>query len=224
MVNIVLSVITAALLGYLLGSINSAIIFVKLLRGEDVRNFGSGNAGLTNTLRCFGKNCAILTLIGDLSKGVIAVVLSRVFCGLLDGGIFDGKLTSTHYVGYIAGFFAVIGHIFPIYYGFKGGKGVLVGVSTFIAVDPLLFAILIAIFATVLTLSKYVSLASIIAACTVAPLTFAMQYFLFGVKLNISLLYTVLSFIMAMTVIVMHKENIKRLASGTENRFSFKKK
>ena len=139
MMNIALSIAIAALISYLLGSCNFSIIVVRLLKNEDVRNFGSHNAGLTNTLRCFGKGCALLTLIGDLSKGVVAVTLSRCLCRLMEGGLSPDN--DTHYIGYIAGFFAIIGHIFPIYYGFKGGKGVLVGVSTFIAVDPVIFFI-----------------------------------------------------------------------------------
>ena len=140
---IIISCLIAGVISYLLGSCNFAIIIVRLLKGEDIRKFGSGNAGLTNTLRCFGKGCAVLTLIGDLSKGVVAVLLSRWICSLMNAGINGGD---THYIGYVAGFFAIIGHIFPIYYGFKGGKGVLVGVSIFIVTDPPTFGILILIF------------------------------------------------------------------------------
>ena len=110
---IIISCLIAGVISYLLGSCNFAIIIVRLLKGEDIRKFGSGNAGLTNTLRCFGKGCAVLTLIGDLSKGVIAVLLSRWICSLMNAGIKGGD---THYICYVAGFFAILGHIFPIYY------------------------------------------------------------------------------------------------------------
>ena len=154
------SIIVAAGLGYFLGSINFSIIVVRMMTGRDIRDMGSKNAGLTNTLRCAGKPSALLTLIGDLLKGVIAVFLARGFCHLLHAGMLPGN--DTHYIGYIAGLFAIIGHVFPIYYGFKGGKGVLVGAASFLAVDYKVFLALLAIFVVILAISKYVSLASII--------------------------------------------------------------
>lgn len=220
MINYVFAILIAAVISYLLGSCNSAIITVRIMKGEDVRKFGSGNAGLTNTLRCFGKLPALITLIGDLSKGVVAVLLSRLMCHLLDAGI-GGDV---RYIGYIAGFFAVIGHIFPIYYGFKGGKGVLVGVSLFIVIDPVAFGILILIFALILTISKYVSLSSIIAAASAPIVTFLLHYFIEDTSLNLSLVHTVLTVPIALTIIYMHKSNIERLRNGNENKFSFKKK
>lgn len=219
--KIFLSCIIAGIIGYFLGSCNFSIITVRLLKGEDIRKFGSGNAGLTNTLRCFGKGCALLTLIGDLSKGVIAVLLSRGVCSLLDAGINGGD---THYIGYIAGFFAILGHVFPIYYGFKGGKGVLVGVSIFIVTDPPTFGILIFIFIIVLSISKYVSLASMISAGFVPFATFLIHYFVHGTDIKYVILYSVLSLFMSSVVIYMHKSNIERLKNGTENKFSLNSK
>lgn len=214
---IIISCLIAGVISYLLGSCNFAIIIVRLLKGEDIRKFGSGNAGLTNTLRCFGKGCAVLTLIGDLSKGVVAVLLSRWICSLMNAGINGGD---THYIGYVAGFFAILGHIFPIYYGFKGGKGVLVGVSIFIVTDPPTFGILILIFIIVLSISKYVSLSSIISALSAPFVTFSVHCFIHHTDMKISLLYAVLSLLMASVIIYMHKSNIERLRNGTENRFS----
>lgn len=214
---IFLSCLAAGVIGYLLGSCNFAIIVVRLLKGEDIRNFGSHNAGLTNTLRCFGKGCAILTLLGDLSKGVAAVLISRWICSLADAGINGGD---THYIGYIAGFFAILGHIFPVYYGFKGGKGVLVGVSIFIVTDPPTFGILILIFIIVLSISKYVSLASIISASFAPFATFFVHCFIHHTDIKISLLYAILSLFMASVIIYMHKSNIERLKNGVENKFS----
>ncbi|MCD8187629.1 MAG: glycerol-3-phosphate 1-O-acyltransferase PlsY [Ruminococcus sp.] len=218
--NYIRAFAAAALIGYFLGSINFSILVVRLLKGEDIREKGSGNAGLTNTLRCYGKGCALLTLIGDLGKGVAAVLLSRLVCSLLDAGISPDN--DTHYIGYIAGFFAIIGHVFPIYYGFKGGKGALVGVSIFLVVDPAVFAILIVIFAIVLIISKYVSLSSIIASVCCPLATFMSEYFIFGASAKLSLLYAALSIPMAAMVIWMHRSNIQRLREGCENKFSFK--
>lgn len=218
--NYIRAFAAAALIGYFLGSINFSILVVRLLKGEDIREKGSGNAGLTNTLRCYGKGCALLTLIGDLGKGVAAVLLSRLVCSLLDAGISPDN--DTHYIGYIAGFFAIIGHVFPIYYGFKGGKGALVGVSIFLVVDPAVFAILIVIFAIVLIISKYVSLSSIIASVCCPLATFMSEYFIFGTSAKLSLLYAALSIPMAAMVIWMHRSNLQRLREGCENKFSFK--
>lgn len=220
--SIILSILAAAVVSYLLGSCNSSIIVVRLLKNEDIREHGSCNAGLTNTLRCYGKKCALITLIGDLLKGVVAVFISRLICSLLEGGLSPDN--DTHYIAYIAGFFAIIGHVFPLYYGFKGGKGVLVGVSTFIAVDPLLFFILILVFAIVLSISKYVSLASITASSLCPVATFLLHYFVYGDSLSYSFLYTALALIMASVVVYMHKTNIIRLKNGNENKFSFKSK
>lgn len=123
---LILAILLSAVLSYLLGSFNSSILVVRLLKHKDIRDYGSHNAGLTNTLRCFGKGCAALTLVGDLAKGIIAVLLSRGICELLHTGL--TAQNDVHFIGYIAGIFAILGHVFPLYYHFKGGKGVLVGV------------------------------------------------------------------------------------------------
>ena len=192
------------------------------MKGEDIRKFGSFNAGLTNTLRCFGKLPAALTLIGDLLKGIAAVIICKLICSLLGVGL--GPDNDVHFIGYVAGFFAVIGHIFPLYYGFKGGKGVLVGVSVFLVIDPIVFGILILIFAIMLAISKYVSLSSITATVCCPIVTFLIQYFAEGVSLKLSVVYTVLTLPVCILVIFMHRTNIARLKNGTENRFSFHKK
>lgn len=217
--NYFLSIAAAAVIGYLFGSCNFSIIVVRLLKGEDIRTMGSKNAGLTNTLRCCGKKCAVFTLIGDLGKGVAAVLLSRIVCSALDAGLAPDN--NTYYIGYIAGLFAILGHVFPLYYGFKGGKGVLVGVSTFIIVDWRVFCILIGIFALTLFISKYVSLSSIIATVFCAPTAFLLS-FISGNSLHISLFYGVLAIPMSVVIIWMHRSNIERLKNGTENRFSLK--
>ena len=217
-----LAIVLSALVSYLLGSCNSSILVVRLLKHQDVRNFGSHNAGLTNTLRCFGKGCAALTLIGDLAKGIIAVFLSRGICHWMDVGLTAQQ--DVHFIGYIAGIFAILGHVFPLYYHFRGGKGVLVGVSVFLGIDPKVFGCLILIFIIVLAISKYVSLGSIIAAVCCQIITFLFQMLQRGdMPMWYVWLNTGLAAVMGAMVIWMHRTNIQRLKNGTENRFSFHK-
>ncbi len=216
---LVLAIFLSAIISYLLGSFNSAIIVVRLWKHADIREYGSHNAGLTNTMRCFGNGCAAVTLIGDLAKGIIAVLLSRGICHLLNTGLTPEL--DVRFIGYIAGIFAILGHVFPLYYHFKGGKGVLVGVSVFIVIDPKTFLCLIVIFAIVLAVSRYVSLGSCIASFCCPFITFLWQYLgsndfpLWYIWLN-----TILSALMAAWVIWMHRSNIVRLKNGTENKFS----
>lgn len=130
----------------------------------------------------------------------------------------------TTYIGYIAGIFAILGHVRPLYYGFRGGKGVLVGVSIFLVVDPVVFAVLIGIFSLVLWRSKYVSLGSIIATSFCPVVTCLLHLFVYHTSVIHTVLYVVLSAIMSAQVIFMHRSNIERLRNGTENRFSFRSK
>ena len=219
--KILLAVILAGALGYFLGSLNFAIIVVKIITGKDIRTMGSKNGGLTNTYRCCGAVPALLTLIGDLSKGVMAVAAARTIAYGLEAGLSPDN--DTHYIGYIAGLFAVIGHIFPAYFQFRGGKGVLVGVASFLMVDPKVFAALLAIFIVIVALSHYVSVGSIISAAYCPLATLLMSWIVDGDSFGRSLLYMVLSIPMAAIVIWMHRTNIQRLRDGNENKFSFKR-
>ena len=156
-----LSILFTVVFSYLIGSINSAITVCRILKKKDIRDYGSGNAGLTNVLRVFGKGPALATLLADLAKGVIAVVICRVVVTYgFDIVFFENKL----YIGYIAGLAVMLGHIFPVFYGFHGGKGVLITATTLLAIDPLTCLLSVTVFAIVLALSKYVSLGSICAA------------------------------------------------------------
>ncbi len=216
---ILISLIVCALISYLMGSLNSAIIVVKLLKNEDIREHGSKNAGLTNTLRCYGKFPALLTLIGDLAKGVVAVLVSQAIMNAVSGGTYDLR-----FVGYFCGLFAVLGHIFPLYYGFKGGKGVLVCSSVLLVIDPPAFVIVIVFFAIVTAATKYVSVGSISAALFYVAMTFAMNYFMRHTALSAVLSYTICTALEAAVLIYMHRSNIQRLRNGTENKLGEKKK
>ncbi|MDE5578180.1 MAG: glycerol-3-phosphate 1-O-acyltransferase PlsY [Oscillospiraceae bacterium] len=220
MVKIIAAGVISVVISYLLGSCNSSIIVVRLLKHEDIREKGSKNAGLTNTLRCYGKFPALLTLIGDLGKGIIAVLISILIFSLMVGsGNFDRQT-----VGYISGIAAIVGHIFPIYYGFRGGKGILVSSSILIVIDPLTFAIIIPFFAVILIISKYVSVASISAAVFYPILTFLLHYFVESEPLGTCIVHTALVAVTSVLLIYMHRANIQRLKNGTENKFFGKKK
>ena len=219
-------VILSALAGYLLGSINSAIIVSKALYGDDIRNHGSGNAGLTNMLRTYGKGAAGLTLLGDFLKTAISVLIGGIlggfgYVGLISiGGISQG----TFPLAYIAGLFSIIGHVYPLFYKFKGGKGVLCTAVMALILNPIEFLILIALFVLIVWISKFVSLGSV----SVAVLYPVAVYGHISVILRdipkterpatgILLLITI---VIAIMIVYMHRENLKRISNGTERKLS----
>ncbi len=211
----VLLIILCAVAAYLIGSCNSAIVVIRLLKHEDIREFGSKNAGLTNVLRCFGKGPALITLITDLVKGSMTIILIKYIVSVL--GYSGDSMT----VGYIAGFMVMLGHIFPVYYRFKGGKGVLVAASVLTAIDIRTFAIVIPVFIVTLIITKYVSVSSITAAVSYPVVTFLMQYNVTHIELNRVIVHTLLVAVTSALIIYMHRANILRLKNGTENKFSF---
>lgn len=217
--NIVFSLAFTVIFSYLFGSLNSAIIVCRLLKKKDIRDYGSNNAGLTNVLRVFGKGPAIVTLLCDLAKGVIAVVV----CRLVVHNVFDVVLfNDVKFIGYIAGFFVMLGHIFPVFYGFHGGKGVLIAATTLIAIDPLTCLFSVTVFAILLAATKYVSVGSICAAASYPLFTFIDQQFL-NSNADAVLPNTLVAACIGALIIYMHKPNIKRLINGTENKFGKKK-
>ncbi len=212
--NLTISIIISLIIGYLIGSLNSSIIVIKVWKKVDIRDFGSKNAGLTNVHRVFGKKPALVTLICDLLKGVIAVLIGHIIAHFFG-------IDNTLIVGYCAGISAFLGHIFPLYYGFKGGKGVLMAATTLLALDPLTFVIVIPFFALILYITRYVSVSSILAAIAYPIITYitqSMRYF------DAPLIDAGFALLMSIIIIYMHRANIQRLKNGTENKFSFKRK
>jgi glycerol-3-phosphate acyltransferase PlsY len=218
---IIISLILIAAVSYLLGSCSSAIISVRVLKHEDIRQHGSHSAGLTNVYRCFGAFPALCTLVGDLAKGVVANLLSiYVIAHFLPLPQAFDNMT----IGYISGIFAIIGHIFPVYYRFKGGRGVLVSASILLVIDPLTFVIIIPFFIIMIAITRYVSVASITSAVVYPILTFFLHFYAEKIPLNESVTHTVLTALTGILLIYMHKDNIKRLLTHTENKFVIKKK
>ena len=193
---------------YLLGSLNSAIIVSKAKYHDDIRKHGSGNAGLTNMMRVYGKGGAGLTLLGDVLKQAVSV--------------FIGFFLLDIHGAYISGIFCMLGHIFPVYYHFKGGKGVLTAATMILIIDPIIFAILFLIFAIVLLITRYVSLSSIIAAFAYP----AAVYYASKVRTGkpAEMFDMIFALLVGIIVIYMHRQNIYRLFNNQESKFSFKKK
>ncbi|MDR1674193.1 MAG: glycerol-3-phosphate 1-O-acyltransferase PlsY [Oscillospiraceae bacterium] len=217
----VTGIILTAVTAYLLGSLNCAIITVRLMFKEDIRTKGSNNAGLTNTLRCYGKIPAVLTLIGDLAKGIIAVLIGKMIFLILG---FGWPVTQElSFIGYLAGLFAVVGHVFPVFHKFKGGKGVLVCASVLIVIDPMLFFIMILSFVLVAFFTRYVSVGSIAAALIYPFAVFFTQYTVQKMELQFAVINCAIVAVTAAVLIVMHRGNIKRLIAHTENRIDLTK-
>lgn len=208
-------------IAYLLGSINSAILTSKVLFGDDVRRHGSGNAGLTNMLRTYGKRAAVFTLLGDLLKTALAIFIAGVIGGFgYVGGIAVG-FTQVIPMVYLAALFSVLGHIFPIYYKFRGGKGVLCTAVAALILNPIEFAILIVIWILMVALTKYVSLASVTVAILYPIVVHGHFSIAFGGQEHgILALVTIL---LAIIIVYCHRENLKRISEGTERKISIGK-
>lgn len=202
-------IVLTALIGYLLGSLNFALILSKKMYGDDIRTHGSKNAGTTNMMRTYGNKAAALTIIGDMLKAVLSVVIG---CFLM--GIFHG--------GYAAALGCMIGHIFPLYYNFKGGKGVATAAAAILVLNPMAFLCVIAVFLICVICTRYISLGSVLAAAVFPLITFY-SYFGGPSASPGSGFAFICAFIMAIAVILKHHANLSRLAHGTESKFSFKK-
>lgn len=213
-----LSLITILLISYFLGAIPGALWSSKGLHGVDIRNYGSHNAGATNAFRVVGWQAGALATVVDFGKGFLAagVVPALIRIDPLPNlGIFGWK--SATVLGLLAGVVAVIGHMFPVFANFKGGKGVNTAAGVLFALTPLTMAITLAIFAVVLFSWRYVSLASITAAISF-PTLVALRRYVFGADLDPSLL--VFGSILALGIVVAHQSNIKRLWNGSESQIS----
>ncbi len=206
----------ALISGYLLGSINSAIVISKIFYGEDIRNSGSKNAGTTNMLRVYGKKAALFTLLGDILKTVIAILIGALIGGFQYKAAYSASVTC-----YVAALFCIIGHIFPVYYKFKGGKGVLCMATAVAILSIKTFAVVIAIFILVVAVTKYVSLGSC-AAAFFYPLVWYRQ--ITGSIGRPSLLLISIAIFEMLLIFWCHRANISRLRQGKESKISFKSK
>lgn len=210
MASAILAYVLSAAVAYLLGSINFSIIITKKFMGTDVRRYGSGNAGATNVLRTAGKLPAALTFAGDFLK-CVAAILFAVFLARL----FNVDPEYGRFIKYTTGIFCIIGHIFPLYFDFKGGKGVTSAAAVVLMLDWRCFVIGISIFMIVVLLTRIVSLGSLIAVTSV-PIS---MYILKTAEHQSSAaIDTLLVLVITVIVFVKHRANISRLIRGTEPR------
>ena len=204
--------ILIGIISYCLGSISFSVIFSKKMAGFDVREKGSGNAGSTNVLRTVGKKAAALTLICDILKGIVAVLLAYAFSHIVEDA--NGSLMVQ-----IAGIMVVIGHTFPVFFKFKGGKGVATSLGIIILINYQIGLICLIFALLVMFLTKTVSIGSIMAAILFPVLTLLLHenYLIEG---N----YIIFGILLALIVIYNHRSNIKRIMNGEENKLGNKEK
>jgi len=208
-----LTLLIIIVVSYLLGSFPTSIIFGKLFRGIDIRDYGSGNAGGTNAFRVMGWKIGVSVMVIDVAKGLIATVLvSQIRM--------DSISLAPVYLQIIAGFSAVIGHIWTIFAGFHGGKGVGTAAGMLIGLYPIAFIFVFIIFLIVLFSTRYVSVSSMTAAISLPIVLLVLDAL--GRPYKPPLL--ILSIIIAILIVFTHRSNIKRLMAGNENRVTFKKK
>ncbi len=211
---IAFKLIAVAILSYLLGSLNFGVILSKYLKKEDVRESGSGNAGSTNMLRSYGKTMGILTILGDMLKVMVAIMIAKMIISPAEiAGFIDINGNENILIKSFAGFFSVLGHIFPCFFKFKGGKGVATSGGMVFMIDWRIALILLAVFILTVLLTKYVSLGSILMA-VFYPVLIGIFY------KNIVLI--VIAVLFTVVVITAHRSNVKKLMSGTEAKITDK--
>jgi len=185
------------IVAYLLGSISFAVLLVRARTGRDIRAEGSGNAGATNVLRSHGKKLALLVALPDVAKGLAAVLLVRL-------------VTSDPRWAAAAGFAAILGHVFPVFYGFRGGKGVATAVGAFLALSPLAVLVSLALFIAIVAATRYVSLGSVVAFAVLPPIA--------GLLFHAPRAVVTAAGMTALLILLKHLPNLKRLARGEEGK------
>ncbi|HBG4116252.1 TPA: glycerol-3-phosphate 1-O-acyltransferase PlsY [Clostridioides difficile] len=201
----IFSYIIIAVVAYLLGNISTSYIVAKRIAGVDIRTQGSGNAGSTNVLRTLGKRAGAMTFLGDVLKGVMAVLISEFAARLV--------VIDTLLAGYLAVICVVAGHNWPAVLGFRGGKGVATSLGAMLAVNPVITLMCLAVFILVVAITKYVSLGSVVGiGCS--------PIFMIMVKNKAGL---IVALFLTASVIYNHRANIKRLLNGTERKIGQKK-
>ncbi|MBS0526869.1 MAG: glycerol-3-phosphate 1-O-acyltransferase PlsY [Proteobacteria bacterium] len=200
--------LAALALGYLLGSLNTAVIVGKIC-GKDVRSHGSKSAGLTNTLRVLGRTAAVLVLTGDILKGIVACLIG------LQLGVYARSGEATDCVSLLAaGAGAVMGHNWPVFFGFKGGKGALTAAAVMFMINWVMALMSLGVFALMVASTRYVSLGTMCAAVFFVAISFIPAF-------GNTLYFHIFAGLIAIIIMFKHRENVRRLLSGTENKLTF---
>ena len=211
MLNPVLAALLTALCSYLLGSISFGVIFTKMTTHEDIRTMGSGNTGMTNVLRSAGAGAGALTGLGDYLKGVAAIALGRI--------LFDAAALDVFVGGCLAAGCVLLGHLFPVFFGFKGGKGVMTSAGILLLIDPLILLFEGILFGIVFLKTRIISAASLSVAAALPLVSVAASL----IRQRSVWPTLLLSLFMSALVIWMHRTNIQRLRAGTEAKLVVKK-
>lgn len=221
-INSWLAILITMAAAYLLGSMNWAIILTRLFTGKDIRQVGSGNAGATNVLRSQGPILAAMTLVGDIGKGILAAFAGGWIMSWVQLSPGDSPMiteASLILMGrYIAGVFVVLGHMYPVFHGFRGGKGVAASAGLLFVWDWRMALMCVGLFLLTVAVSRMVSLGSVLAASYVPVLTFVFRRWADDMPIESVLFCTVLTSIVALCVIFKHGSNMRRIANGTERR------
>lgn len=213
-----LALISIIILSYLLGSIPSSIWVGKIYKGVDIRNHGSGNAGATNTFRILGWKAGVVVALIDLSKGFVsAYFISQLAYSIGSGPIAVPMWDLDTFLKIVAGIAAVVGHMYPLYANFDGGKGVITAAGMLYGIEPISISLALAVFLILLFSTRYVSLASISASFAYPVFLFLLRY-VFDKPIDGSQI--VFGSILGLAIIIKHHSNISRLLKGTENRVS----
>ncbi|HAF14824.1 MAG TPA: acyl-phosphate glycerol 3-phosphate acyltransferase [Blastocatellia bacterium] len=210
----------AIVIAYLLGSIPFGYLIVRVTQGYDIRQTGSGGTGATNVSRRAGKVAGVITLILDALKGAAAVVIAKIILALpisAEGGHADPSLQNAHWWVAAAAIAVIVGHIFPVWLRFRGGKGVATGVGVFLMLTPIAVALAAAIFVLAVALTRYVSLGSILAAATIPLFVWLQNELIRPVSALAPMMTAALSG--AALIVFAHRQNIGRLIQGTESKF-----
>ena len=225
-----LALLLAAVIAYLLGSVSFAIIVTRAFSGKDIRSFGSGNAGATNVLRAQGKLPAALTFVGDLGKSMLSVYIGGELLKRLQLHpvylLSSSTEAFTAYApenleligSYLAGICCILGHLYPVFFGFRGGKGVMTTLGITLLLDWRSALVLLALFGLVLLVSRMVSLGSLVAATGLPIVTYIFRTYWYHQPWPTVAFCTAAVSVMSIIIIVKHRSNIKRILAGTENK------
>lgn len=231
-IELIIRTLATMIIAYLIGSLNPAIIITRLKTGKDIRSMGSGNAGFTNVLRSVGTGPAVATIICDYIKGIVAVTIGWLIFSQLTVTNDVTPLEYVKYGRYLAGLCVIIGHAFPIYYGFRGGKGVVTANALMLVVDWRVFLMIIGTFLIIALITKLISLGSIACAALYPVYTLIITYFCeylpyLGteneLRFRFVIISTACSLAVGLMVIIMHRENLGRLFRGEEKTIKAKK-